>query len=173
MSKDKKSNRFQARSFARRVALQLLYQEDLNPGGYAAVRDDFIFNELRQLCDGSEFDNLSAEAEEAPINEDITVNDPISRHDLAQLAEFVRDITSYALANRKMIDEKIVAAAKNWSLERMAKTDRNILRLAIAESLSRETPKAVVIHEALELGGQFGSGQSISFLNGVLDKVIE
>lgn len=173
MSKEKKSNRFQARSFARRVALQLLYQEDLNPGGYATVRDDFIFNELRQLCDGSEFSGLSEETEESPINEDITINNPISRDDLAQLAEFIRDVTSYALANREMIDEKIASFAKNWSIDRMAKTDRNILRLAIAESLSRETPKAVVIHEALELGGQFGSGQSISFLNGVLDKVIE
>ena len=169
MSKEKKSGRYQARSFARRVALQLLYQEDLNPGGYAAVRDEFIHNELNQLCDGSVYD--SADSEE-PVNDDLTINSPITKEDLSQLAEFVRDVTAYALANREMIDEKILSSAKNWSIDRMAKTDRNILRLAVAESLCRETPKAVLIHEALDLGSQFGSSQSTAFLNGILDKII-
>ena len=53
----------------------------------------------------------------------------------------------------------------------MPAVDRNILRLAIFEMQVLETPAAVVIDEALELGHQFSGPESVSFLNGVLDAV--
>ena len=62
--------------------------------------------------------------------------------------------------------------ASNWSLERMAATDRNILRLAAFEILYTETPGRVVINEAVELAKRYGTGQSAQFVNGVLDGLL-
>jgi N utilization substance protein B len=57
-------------------------------------------------------------------------------------------------------------------MERMAVVDRNLLRAAVAELLGYpETPRAVVINEALEIARKFSSPESVQFLNGVLDSV--
>ena len=57
-------------------------------------------------------------------------------------------------------------------MERMAAVDRNLLRVAVAELLSYpETPRAVVINEALEIARKFSSPESVHFVNGVLDSV--
>jgi N utilization substance protein B len=53
----------------------------------------------------------------------------------------------------------------------MAVVDRNILRLAIYEIQSTETPPAVAIDEALELAREFAGDESVAFVNGVLDAV--
>ena len=60
----------------------------------------------------------------------------------------------------------------NWRLDRMAKVDRNVLRLAVHELLHRpDVPVKVVIDEAIELGKKFGSESSGAFVNGVLDGI--
>lgn len=57
-------------------------------------------------------------------------------------------------------------------MERMAAVDRNLLRAAVAELLGyKETPRAVVINEALEIARKFSSPESVQFVNGVLDSV--
>ncbi len=73
---------------------------------------------------------------------------------------------------KKQLDDEIVRVAENWSLERMAVTDRNILRLGAYELLHTETPSSVVLDEAIELAREFGSAQSSQFVNGILDKLI-
>ncbi len=73
---------------------------------------------------------------------------------------------------KPQIDAEIVRVAENWSLKRMAVTDRNILRLGGYELLHTDTPSAVVIDEAVELAREFGSAQSSQFVNGILDKLI-
>jgi N utilization substance protein B len=73
---------------------------------------------------------------------------------------------------RGEIDEWIVGAAENWRIERMPVVDRNVLRIAIWEMLHEEdTPRAVVIDEAIEIAKRFGGGESGRFVNGVLDTV--
>ncbi|MDR3108140.1 MAG: transcription antitermination factor NusB [Planctomycetaceae bacterium] len=69
------------------------------------------------------------------------------------------------------IDKLISEMSTNWSIERMAVTDRNILRLAVYEILHEQTPRPVVINEAIELAKRFGATTSASFVNGVLDKI--
>jgi transcription antitermination factor NusB len=70
------------------------------------------------------------------------------------------------------LDDLLRAAAQHWSVERMAVIDRNILRLGIEEFLHHpEVPPRVVINEAIELAKRFSTGQSGSFVNGVLDRV--
>jgi len=72
------------------------------------------------------------------------------------------------------IDTLIVAQADNWRLERMSPVDRNILRLAVYEFLYQaDVPKLVVIDEAIELAKYFGSENSSSFVNGVLDGMLK
>jgi N utilization substance protein B len=67
------------------------------------------------------------------------------------------------------IDGLIAEHARGWSLERMAMTDRNVLRLATAELLTEpQTPTAVVLDEAVELAKRFGTDDSGRFVNGVL-----
>jgi len=70
------------------------------------------------------------------------------------------------------IDTLIEKHAEHWRMERMAAVDRNLLRAAVAELLAYpETPKAVVINEALEIARKFSSPESVHFVNGVLDSV--
>ncbi len=72
------------------------------------------------------------------------------------------------------IDEVIRKASTNWRLERMARVDRNVLRLGAWELLHREdVPRAVILDEAVELAKRFGSEESGSFVNGVLDRIAE
>ncbi len=74
--------------------------------------------------------------------------------------------------NRERIDETIRAAAQNWRLERMAAIDRNILRIAVYELVCRDdVPDRVGINEAIEIAKRFGTGESVPFINGILDAV--
>ena len=73
---------------------------------------------------------------------------------------------------RTMLDEKIQSVAENWTLKRMAPTDRNVLRLGTFELLHTETPHKVVIDEAIELARKFGTAQSAHFVNGILDNLV-
>ena len=70
------------------------------------------------------------------------------------------------------VDEAIRKASTNWRLERMARVDRNVLRLGAWELLmSSDVPRAVILDEAVELAKRFGSEESGAFVNGVLDRV--
>jgi N utilization substance protein B len=70
------------------------------------------------------------------------------------------------------IDPLIERHAEHWRMERMAAVDRNILRLGVAEFLGYpETPRPVVINEALEIARRFSAPESVQFINGVLDSV--
>ena len=70
------------------------------------------------------------------------------------------------------MDELIEGAAANWSLSRMAATDRNVLRLGAYELLYADTPPKVAVDEAVELARRFGSAQSAAFVNGILDQLM-
>ena len=70
------------------------------------------------------------------------------------------------------IDTLLGAASTNWKVSRMSYVDRNILRLGTFEILEMEdVPTMVSINEAIELGKRFGTTESGSFINGVLDRV--
>jgi N utilization substance protein B len=71
------------------------------------------------------------------------------------------------------IDELISARSEHWRLSRMARVDRNILRLAVYEFLAEsQTPRKVVINEACEIARKFGSEDSVGFVNGILDAIM-
>ena len=90
----------------------------------------------------------------------------------AALVEFARSLVAGARRNRAQIDGLLGKTAEHWTLDRMAATDRNVLRLAAFELLHTDTPRAVVIDEAVELARRFGTVQSGQFVNGILDRLL-
>ena len=78
------------------------------------------------------------------------------------------------LAMRGELDAIITRASQHWRLERMARVDRNVLRLGTWElKCELTTPRAVILDEAVELAKRFGSDESPAFVNGVLDKIAD
>ena len=76
------------------------------------------------------------------------------------------------IENKERIDGHIRENLEKWSFDRLAKVDRNILRLGVYELLFVEdVPNKVVINEAVEIAKIFGDDQSSKFINGVLSKV--
>lgn len=76
--------------------------------------------------------------------------------------------------NEKKIDETIEKYLSNWKLNRLAKVDLAILRLATYEILFEENiPNKVSINEAVELAKKYGEDKSPAFINAVLDKIVK
>jgi N utilization substance protein B len=86
--------------------------------------------------------------------------------------EFASRLVSGTVENLEDIDDRIRDRAENWRISRMAVVDRNILRLAVYEFLrEKDTPKTVVINEALEIARRFSTFEATQFINGILDAI--
>ncbi len=140
------------RSLARAIAVQMLYQIDLNP--------EADLRQVRSLVDETQLEDILPEED----LRDVQLDDEL-RNLAWRLFVGVRE-------NRPLIDAKIQAVAENWSLKRMAPTDRNVLRLGTYELLNTDTPHRVALDEAIELARVFGSAHSAQFVNGILDKLV-
>jgi len=75
------------------------------------------------------------------------------------------------LRNKKRLDNKIEESAPEWPIDKLNRIDLAILRLAVWELEQKEAPPKVIIDEAVELGKEFGSDNSASFINGVLGTI--
>ena len=137
------------RSRSREVALQVLYRDDLNPVDSAA--EDATKSAEERAAETAEFIERRLKDE--------------------SLVAFAKSLVSGVRRNRGELDEILTQTASNWSLERMAVTDRNVLRLGAFEILYGDTPNPVAINEAVELAKRYGNKQSAHFVNGVLDKL--
>jgi N utilization substance protein B len=90
----------------------------------------------------------------------------------AETRDFAEDLFTVAVDADQGVDELIQKHAQHWKIDRMAAVDRNVLRTGVAEFLRyRETPRPVVINEALEIARKFSAPESVYFINGVLDSV--
>jgi N utilization substance protein B len=99
-----------------------------------------------------------------------------SRRDVERLSDdqsqLVADLVQVLDQRGAEVDGHIAAAAEHWPLDRIAATDRSVLRVGVAELIGRAgTPARVVLNEAIEIAREFGSESSASFVNGVLDRV--
>ena len=124
---------------AREIVLQLLYEDDMNPGRSPERTQAF----LRSRMQGRK-----------------------------GLIEFAAVLLRGTLENRDAIDVRISKLAANWSLSRMAVTDRNVLRLGGYEILYGDTPGRVAVNEAVVLAKRYGNKDSPRFVNGILDKLM-
>lgn len=93
--------------------------------------------------------------------------------DQEELVQFARSLLQGVLRNRDELDQMLAACAENWSLDRMAVTDRNVLRMGAYEILYTDVPRSAAINEAVELARRFGSRQSAQFVNGILDRFMK
>ncbi|GAB4350582.1 MAG: N utilization substance protein NusB [Candidatus Abyssubacteria bacterium] len=91
-----------------------------------------------------------------------------------KVREFTETLVKGAVANRERIDMMISSTLKNWSLERLNAVDRAILRCAVFELMYMpDIPPKVTINEAVEIAKAYGTDESGSFINGVLDNIRE
>ena len=99
--------------------------------------------------------------------------------ELIQLAN-QQDVRTYALqiltkvsANRVQIDELLSEALVDWQIERLARIDRDIMRIAIAEMLYLGLPEQVSVSEAVQLAKRYSGDEGHRFINGVLRRVVD
>jgi N utilization substance protein B len=99
--------------------------------------------------------------------------------ELIQLAN-QQDVRTYALqiltkvsANRVQIDELLSEALVDWQIERLARIDRDIMRIAIAEMLYLALPEQVSVNEAVQLAKRYSGDEGYRFINGVLRRVVD
>ena len=86
--------------------------------------------------------------------------------------DFVERIVLGVIEHRQEIDQLIEQYSENWRLDRMNLVDRNILRMATFELLYFENiPPKVTLNEAIDLGKRYGTEDSGSFINGILDRI--
>lgn len=88
-----------------------------------------------------------------------------------EVKAFSEEIVKGTYKHIAKINELLHQCAKNWSLDRMAVVDRNVLRMAVYEILYRiDIPTSVTINEAIEIAKKYGTDESGSFVNGILDR---
>ena len=141
-----------SRRQAREIALQILYQLD--------VQEQLSDDQAVALF----WKNLALELEEkegVPAQLDDTHR------------EFAEALVRGVRTNLAEVDGLIGAASRNWRIERMARVDRNLLRLASYEiRFCDDIPPKVTINEAVEIAKRFGTKDSAAFVNGILDKIL-
>ena len=92
--------------------------------------------------------------------------------DKKELDEFTKFLVEGVEEHKEAIDSLIRDHSEHWSLSRISRVDRSILRMAIFEILwCSDIPPKVSINEAIELGKRFGTEKSPSFINGILDRI--
>jgi len=108
----------------------------------------------------------------APVEQVLEFSVEPDRYDAPTIA-FARRLLEGTVAHARDIDALISRYAKEWSLDRMANVDRNILRLAAYEILHEpEIPASVSVDEAVELAKKYSTAESGKFVNGILGNLI-
>lgn len=143
-----------SRRKAREAALQALYQCDtLSDWSVSAV--ELFFQNFYPSSPPGPGDSSAAEIE--PEHE---------------LKDFAKHLVLGVIEQKIAVDGVIAQSSTNWTLSRMARVDRNILRVAAYELLFQpDVPVNVVINEAIEVAKSFGTDETPQFVNGVLDNV--
>ena len=95
------------------------------------------------------------------------------QHVTAELRRDALRLATDAWQARESSDSWIARLAPQWPPKRQPGVDRSILRLAVHELTSGQTPPKVVIDEAIELAKSFSTEQSPGFVNAVLDSVLK
>lgn len=133
------------------MALQMLYQHELGGASSREVKASF-----------DPFEYLAGEGRS------------LAPELVRQAHAFAEELFEGTLERREAIDDLVTSQAENWRLERMPAVDRNILRLAVYELMAEpDVPPLVVLDEAIELAKRYGSDQSSSFVNGLLDGLLK
>ena len=152
-----------SRKLAREIAFKIVFSNNFQFEDVESIDT----NEVEESRKAQLLENL---IEDRTSEEDTkNVNDDISSEDKKYIAEVTQGIAEKI----EELDEKIKPYLKGWTMDRIAKTDLAILRLAVYEIFYREDiPYKVSINEAVELAKAFCDDASPAFINGVLAGVV-
>jgi N utilization substance protein B len=140
-----------SRRRAREIALQVLYSIDANADVDPTAALGFYF------------DRFAAEEREDQPDDEAGPAD----HGFAET--LVREVSTH----RDEIDEVLGQLSRNWRVERIARVERTILRMALYELKFRDDiPARVTLNEAIELAKRFGAQDAPAFVNGLLDSAL-
>ncbi len=144
----KQENPADSRSLGRELAMQFLFQQELN---HCDATEE-VFNEF---------------FEQSGQSLDLKENRYFRKG-----REYAMDIITGVLKNLKDVDAQILAHSQKWDLKRMAVVDLNIMRVAIYEMLFvLEVPPVVSINEAVKITRDYSGEPSCAFINGMLNAV--
>jgi N utilization substance protein B len=142
-----------SRRRAREIALQVLYSLDANPDVDPAAALSFYFDRFA----AEEREDVPGDGEEATLP------------DQDYVTTLVREVSEH----RPEIDEVLGQLSRNWRVERIARVERTILRMALYElKFRQDIPARVALNEAIELAKRFGSADAPAFVNGLLDSAL-
>jgi transcription antitermination protein NusB len=132
---------------SREVALQILYCMDMS----ASPPDEAISSHYEFMTTGEEKESQAS----------------------VLIRPFAERLVHGVYLHQHEIDQTLKSASEHWRLDRMSIVDRNILRIALFEMLyCPDVPPKVSINEAIDIGKKFGSEESGSFINGILDNIL-
>lgn len=120
-------------------------------------------------------ENINEKSEKSPLSSTSILNDILSRRsfDIDQ-KKYIKSLFNLSVKNKAKCEEEIKTRLNNWEFDRVALIDRILLTLAICEiRFLDEVPPKVSISEAIELAKEYSTGESSSFVNGVLDKIYQ
>jgi len=146
------------------------------PGGNRRLGRELALKALYSLPDqkGDIAQIMKIFWENFPMGDDVFVDgaDASSASLPSAARRFAESLVLGVVAHQQKIDPLLKNFSTNWSLDRMARLDLSLLRLATFELLfCPEIPTNVVINEAIEIGKRFGTKETPSFINGILDKI--
>ena len=87
--------------------------------------------------------------------------------------DFVNEIVFGVLNNKDQIDKKANKYLKDWTIDRLGKTDQAIIRMGIYEILYTSTPDIVCINEAILLAKEFSDDKVKNMINAILDGIMK
>lgn len=157
------------RRAAREIALLVLFWADLQAGeGAQSVLALFRDNML-------EDEEILREILALPEGKSSTIRKQLNR--LTQSEQhwaFVERLVVGVASHLNSIDDMIGRFSNNWKVSRMARVDRNVLRLAAYELIFElDIPTRATLNEAIEIAKRYGSVDSGKFVNGILDRIAQ
>jgi N utilization substance protein B len=175
---------------ARELALQFLFQSDLNSPGPLSGDDFTESSEDIKSTQNRETEGVLPGDGQVPNRitgvEETNFQNKVVRPEIETAIylfwesfktddtvwPFFLELVEGVYKNKVEIDALINETSENWKLDRMAVVDRNILRFSVYELLYvDDIPPSVTMNEAIELAKRYGAEDSPSFINGILDKI--
>lgn len=153
----------------REYMMKFIYKIDINKEG----EEDINSNLESFLNDNFEYIKNRYEELKLQFSDDAEVE--LNENELDEIIDrnYANEIARNMKENKDTIDNLINKYAKNWTVNRMAKVDLAILRLAIYEMLyAPNVPTKVSINEAIELSKLYCDDKSPKFINGILGSVV-
>ena len=142
------------RSEAREMAMRVAFGVDINPMSTEEILDTFFDREY--------YDSLAAEDELFSLYPD------------GNNLEYIKKLVSGIGAHSPELDEYIERYAKGWKFERISRIAVAIMKTAMFEILyMQDVPNGVAVNEAVEIAKKYETGDTISFINGILGSFIK